>query len=70
MNFFRADLNTQIVTSPKRDVTVFFSPPPPRNFENSALMLIILLFELVFRPFLKIFDTLLTSVLVAKDVAK
>ena len=42
----------------------------PENCENSALTPILLLFGLVFRPSLKIFDTQLTQVPAAKDVAE
>ena len=66
---FGADIIMLIITSLKRIVTVFASPFLV-NFENSALMLIQLLFGLVFSSSLKVFGMQLTQVHAAKDVAE
>ena len=61
----------QIIASSKRNVTdlpLFL--PPTEILKTLALMPILLLFGLVFRPSLKIFDTQLTPLLAAKDVAE
>ena len=63
---FRAQLITLIIMSPKRIITLLLHFLA--NFENFALTPIQLLFGLMFRSFLKIFDALLTRVPAVKDV--
>ena len=64
---FNAHIIILIITSLKRVVMVLLLPQA--NFENSAPIPIQLLFGLIFRSSLKIFDVLLTGVPAAKDVA-
>ena len=65
-----ADIIKQIITQAQRHSFASSPPHTPKNFESFALTPMLLLFTLVSRPSLKIFDTQLTRVPAAKDVAE